>query len=225
MKGLLIKDLKILAKQKKFFIFVLLLMVVMSFSMEDVSFSATYSVLIISMLTLTTISYDEMNGGMLFLLSLPANRKTYVKEKYVFAMLNLMFAAVLAFAFGYVASMVKQTDIAVADFAASVMIVLVAVGMALALAIPVDLKYGAEKGRMIVIGVLAGFLVIAVAVYKAISALFHIDVVAELTKVLARIESKALLATLLTGGPLVALLLVLYVSYLVSNRIMMKKEF
>lgn len=225
MKGLLIKDLKILAKQKKFFIFVLLLMVVMSFSMEDVSFSATYSVLIISMLTLTTISYDEMNGGMLFLLSLPANRKTYVKEKYIFAMLNLVFAAVLAFAFGYVASMVKQTDIAVADFAASVMIVLVAVGMALALAIPVDLKYGAEKGRMIVIGVLAGFLVIAVAVYKAISALFHVDVVAELTKLLARIESKALLATLLTGGPLVALLLVLYVSYLVSNRIMMKKEF
>ena len=225
MKGLLIKDLKILAKQKKFFIFVLLLMVVMSFSMEDVSFSATYSVLIISMLTLTTISYDEMNGGMLFLLSLPANRKTYVKEKYVFAMLNLVFAAVLAFAFGYVASMVKQTDIAVADFAASVMIVLVAVGMALALAIPVDLKYGAEKGRMIVIGVLAGFLVIAAAVYKAISALFHVDVVVELTKVLARIESKALLATLLTGGPLVALLLVLYVSYLVSNRIMMKKEF
>lgn len=225
MKGLLIKDLKILAKQKKFFIFVLLLMVVMSFSMEDVSFSATYSVLIISMLTLTTISYDEMNGGMLFLLSLPANRKTYVKEKYVFAMLNLVFAAVLAFAFGYVASMVKQTDIAVADFAASVMIVLVAVGMALALAIPVDLKYGAEKGRMIVIGVLAGFLVIAVAVYKAISALFHVDVVAEFTKLLARIESKALLATLLAGGPLVALLLVLYVSYLVSNRIMMKKEF
>ena len=225
MKGLLIKDLKILAKQKKFFIFVLLLMVVMSFSMEDVSFSATYSVLIISMLTLTTISYDEMNGGMLFLLSLPANRKTYVKEKYVFAMLNLVFAAVLAFAFGYVASMVKQTDIAVADFAASVMIVLVAVGMALALAIPVDLKYGAEKGRMIVIGVLAGFLVIVMAGYKAISAVFHIDAVAELTKLLARIESKALLAALLTGGPLVALLLVLYVSYLVSNRIMMKKEF
>ena len=71
MKGLLIKDLKILAKQKKFFLFVLLLMVIMSFSMEDVSFSATYSVLIISMLTLTTISYDEMNGGMLFLLSRP----------------------------------------------------------------------------------------------------------------------------------------------------------
>ena len=225
MKGLLIKDLKILAKQKKFFVFVLLLMVVMSFSMEDVSFSATYSVLIISMLTLTTISYDEMNGGMLFLLSLPANRKTYVKEKYVFAMLNLVFAAALAFSFGYVASMVKQTDIEVGNFAASVMIVLVAVGMALALAIPVDLKYGAEKGRMIVIGVMAGFLVIVMAGYKALAGVFHIDVMTELTKLLSNIESEVLLAVVLTGTPLVTLLLVLYCSYLISNRIMAKKEF
>lgn len=225
MKGLLVKDLKILAKQKKFFLFVLLLMVIMSFSMEDVSFSATYSVLIISMLTLTTISYDEMNGGMLFLLSLPANRKTYVKEKYVFAILNLVFAAVLAFVFGYVASMVKQTDIELGSFAASVMIVLVAVGMALALAIPVDLKFGAEKGRMIVIGVLAGFLVIVTAGYKALAGVLHIDVVAELTKLLSQIESKVLLAVLLAGSPLVLLLLVMFCSYLISNRIMAKKEF
>ena len=177
------------------------------------------------MLTLTTISYDEMNGGMLFLLSLPANRKTYVKEKYVFAILNLVVAATFAFVFGYVASIVKKTDVALGDFAASILIVVFAMGMALALAIPVDLKYGAEKGRMLVIGVMAGFLVIVVAGYKALAKALHIDVVEELTKLLSSIESKVLLAVTVVGVPLVALLLVLFCSYLISNRIMKKKEF
>ena len=225
MKGLLIKDLKILAKQKKFLVFVLLLMVLISFSMEDVSFSATYTVLILSMLTLTTISYDEMNGGMLFLLSLPANRKTYVKEKYVFAILNLVVAAIFAFVFGYVASIVKHANVDLGDFVTNILIVMFAMGMALALAIPVDLKYGAEKGRMLVIGVMAGFLVMVVAGYKTLAKVLHIDVLEELTKFLSSIESKTLLVVTMVGVPLVALLLVLYCSYLIANRIMTKKEF
>ena len=71
MKGLLIKDLTVFAKQKKFLVIVLVLAVFLTFGSEDVGFAGNYAMLILSTLTLTTISYDEMNGGMMFIFSLP----------------------------------------------------------------------------------------------------------------------------------------------------------
>ena len=90
MKGLLIKDLTVIGKQKKFLVIVLLLAVFLTLGSEDTGFAGNYAMLVLTTLTLTTISYDEMNGGMMFLLSLPATRKTYVKAKYTFAFLNLL---------------------------------------------------------------------------------------------------------------------------------------
>ena len=111
MKGLLIKDLKILGKQKKFLILILILAVMLPFGSDDAGFTTNYIILMLSLLSLSTLSYDEMNGGMMFLLSLPTSRKLYVKEKYVFAGLDLLFAATVSSVTGYVAAVVKKTGI------------------------------------------------------------------------------------------------------------------
>ena len=225
MKGLLIKDLKILAKQKKSMAFVLLFLGLCAFAGDDATFSATYTVVVLSMLTLNTISYDEKDGGMLFLLSLPANRKTYVKEKYIFAFINLLFSIVLAFALGYVPAIVKHTNLELGSFVMSIMAIMFMMGMGLAMAIPLDLKLGAEKGRMFVILAVAGMFLITVTGYKILKDVLYIDVLGELTKLLSGGKSEVLLYMILAGSMFAVLLLMLYCSYLISNKVMEKKEF
>lgn len=225
MKGLLIKDLKILAKQKKSMAFVLLFLGLCAFAGDDATFSATYTVVVLSMLTLNTISYDEKDGGMMFLLSLPANRKTYVKEKYIFAFINLLFSIVLAFALGYVPAIVKHTNPELGSFVMSIMAIMFMMGMGLAMAIPLDLKLGAEKGRMFVILAVAGMFLITVTGYKILKGVLYIDVLGELTKLLSGVKSEVLLYMILAGSMFAVLLLMLYCSYLISNKVMEKKEF
>ena len=225
MKGLLIKDFKILAKQKKSMAFVLLFLGLCAFAGDDATFSATYTVVVLSMLTLNTISYDEKDGGMLFLLSLPANRKTYVKEKYIFAFINLLFSIVLAFALGYVPAIVKHTNLELGSFVMSIMAIMFMMGMGLAMAIPLDLKLGAEKGRMFVILAVAGMFLITVTGYKILKDVLYIDVLGELTKLLSGVKSEVLLYMILAGSMFAVLLLMLYCSYLISNKVMEKKEF
>lgn len=225
MKGLLIKDLKILAKQKKSMAFVLLFLGLCAFAGDDATFSATYTVVVLSMLTLNTISYDEKDGGMLFLLSLPANRKAYVKEKYIFAFINLLFSIVLAFALGYVPAIVKHTNPELGSFVMSIMAIMFMMGMGLAMAIPLDLKLGAEKGRMFVILAVAGMFLITVTGYKILKDVLYIDVLGELTKLLNGVKSEVLLYMILAGSMFAVLLLMLYCSYLISNKVMEKKEF
>ena len=63
MKGLLLKDLKIVMGQKRLFVMALLIAAIFVWSTEDVTFAASYIVVMMSMLSLSTIGYDEMNGN------------------------------------------------------------------------------------------------------------------------------------------------------------------
>lgn len=224
MKGLLIKDLKIFGKQKKFLLLVLLLAIMLPFGSDD-GFSTNYMILMLGLLALSTISYDEMNGGLLFLLSLPTSRKLYVKEKYIFAGLDLFFAATVSFVAGCVASVVKKTDGDFSSLFLSIMGTACVVAVMLSVAIPLTLKFGAEKGRMIVSAATMGVGAVIIIVYKVLVDTFHVDLLGGLAKLLGGIESEAVLNGIVIGGLFVVLLLVLFCSYLISNRVMKKKEF
>ena len=225
MKGLLIKDFRILAKQKKFLIVVLALSVFLAFASEDTGFAGNYVMLILSTLTLTTISYDEMNGGMLFLLSLPANRKTYVKEKYMFAFLDIFMAAVVALVLNYGETVLKKVSFSFGNSVFGGMGMALVMGLMLAVAIPLDFKFGAEKGRMIVTGAMIVVALAGIAGMKFLTETLHIDLLGGLTKFLGGIESEAVLSLIIIGGIFVLLLLVLFCSYLIASNIMKKKEF
>ena len=225
MKGLLIKDFRVLAKQKKFLIVVLLLSVFLALGSDSVGFAGNYVMLILSTLTLTTISYDEMNGGMLFLLSLPANRKTYVKAKYTFAFLDILAASVLALVLGYAETVVKKVSFSFGDTASSIMGMMLVVGLMLAVAIPLDFKFGAEKGRMIVTGAMIGVAFVGIAGFKFLTEVLHIDLLGGVTKLLGGIESEAMLNGVIIGGLIVLTVVILFCSYLIANRVMKKKEF
>lgn len=225
MKGLLIKDLTVIGKQKKFLVIVLLLAVFLTFGSEDTGFAGNYAMLVLTTLTLTTISYDEMNGGMMFLLSLPATRKTYVKAKYTFAFLNLLVAAAVGLALSVVESVFKKVAFNFDDNFSAIMGMMLVMGLMLSVAIPLEFKFGAEKGRMIVAGAMVGVLFVGIAGYKVLRDAFGIDLLSCLNKLFSGIESEALISCIIVGGLFVLLVLIMFCSYLIASNVMRKKEF
>ena len=88
MKGLLVKDFKILMNQKKFMIMFFFVAIVLSFSMDS-SFIVSYISMIGTILTLSTISFDYQDEGYSFLMTLPIRRGDYAIGKYAFTVLGL----------------------------------------------------------------------------------------------------------------------------------------
>ena len=81
MTGLLVKDFKLMATQKNFFLVILLIVIGMISFTEDVSFPLGFLTFALSLFTLSTISYDEFDNGYAFLFTLPITRVGYVLEK------------------------------------------------------------------------------------------------------------------------------------------------
>lgn len=225
MKGLLIKDLTVFAKQKKFLVIVLVLAVFLTLGSEDVGFAGNYAMLILSTLTLTTISYDEMNGGMMFIFSLPATRKTYVKAKYTFAFLNLLVAATIGMLLSYVETIFKKVPFQLGDTLTVIMGMMLVMGVMLSVAIPLEFKFGAEKGRMIVTAAMFGVAFVGIGGYKLLQEVFGIDLFSSLNKLFSGIESEALISCIIVSGLFVLLVLILFCSYLIASNVMRKKEF
>lgn len=87
MKGLLIKDFKLMKMQKNFFLMMIAIVIAISFFQNEISFPLGFLPFVISLFSLSTISYDEFDNGNAFLFSLPISRKDYVKEKYLLSFL------------------------------------------------------------------------------------------------------------------------------------------
>lgn len=225
MKGLLIKDLTVIGKQKKLLVIVLLVAVFLTLGSEDTGFAGNYAMLVLTTLTLTTISYDEMNGGMMFIFSLPATRKTYVKAKYTFAFLNLLVAATIGMLLSYVETIFKKVPFRLGDTLTVIMGMMLVMGVMLSVAIPLEFKFGAEKGRMIVTAAMFGVAFVGIGGYKLLQEVFGIDLLSCLNKLFSGIESEALISCIIVGGLFVLLVLIMFCSYLIASKVMRKKEF
>lgn len=87
MKGLLIKDLRLLYTQKSGLLLMCGLAVALSFYAELGSlFLVLYVTVFSCMLGLNTIAYDQFDNGYAFLFTLPITRRQYVAEKYIFSL-------------------------------------------------------------------------------------------------------------------------------------------
>ena len=86
MKGLLIKDLRLVLKRRQQLFILLAVCAMIAFS-SDGSFIVAYAAGLTGILGLSTLAFDEHNNGFPFLFSLPVDAKMYVTEKYLFCIL------------------------------------------------------------------------------------------------------------------------------------------
>lgn len=226
MKGLLIKDLKIILNQKKLFLIAILFGAFFAYTNEDVTFAATYIVILMSMLSLTTISYDDINGGMLFILSLPTTRKLYVIEKYLFTALNLVFSCIVSIIVCMLLGMLFGLDINTSTIIATTAGSTVGVGLMLAVNIPLELKFGVEKSRTAIFLSVAAIAVIIVGGYKLLTEVLHVDLKGMAADVLSKLPSNEVaLDAIIAGVFFLVLVIILAISYVFSYKIMKNKEY
>lgn len=218
MKGLLIKDFKLLKNQGQFFSIVTLICMVCMFLYDNPSFAISYMTIVFSLFTLSTISYDEYDNGMAYLFTLPFSRKEYVQEKYIFGVLTTVGAlaavSVLAFIFSVIRSSVFETEEWVAGVTVSFLVTI----LLLTITIPLQLKFGSDRSR---IALLAVFGCCALAAYIAVTIVRFtgIKVMEIFDRLVAQFPEVLIVTGCLTG------VLAVGASYLVSLKIVKKKQF
>lgn len=144
MKGLLVKDFLLMIKSKKVILFMLFIGIVGG--INDISFATGYILMVLAILSLSTISYDEANHGLKTLFTLPISKSDYVKEKYLFSLI------ITGIGFALVAIL---NCFSKSGFMETFIIVSTAL-LLLALSLPFQLKEGNEKGRIVLFVVVFG---------------------------------------------------------------------
>ena len=161
MKGLLIKDFKLMLNQKKFFILIVLILGAIACFLDfDYYFLIGYFMFICSLFTISTISYDEFDNGNAFLFTLPFSRSRYVEEKYCFGILAGTCSWFLSFVITTIIQMINSNNFIFSDWMLSTLVMLPIMFVMLAILIPFQLKYGSENGRIAIIIFLGGGFVV-----------------------------------------------------------------
>lgn len=213
MRGLFTKDLLIIRNQWKTLIMIVACGIIMSLSFE-VTTVVAYLGILSAILSLGTMSYDEFENGYTFLMTLPVSRKTYVREKFIFSLLFTLAGIIFASLIGVILVMVTGKG-SISDIAPTALIMLCMACVLFSIMIPLRIKYGSEKSKIV--------LYIVFAVMAGVIFLF--------TKAAGGL-SESLMNSLdkispVTAGIILAVItaVIVMISEQVSERVMMKKEF
>lgn len=217
MKGLLIKDLKLIIMQRNVLLVIIVVASLMILRTENYAFGIGYMTFIGALFTLSTISCDEEDNGSAFLFALPISRKRYVMEKYVFGLLFgggcWLIGTLLA-----VASVLTKDVAMLWKLPGLAVLVLPILFAFLAVIIPFQLKFGGDRGRIAIIIAIGGVCLVGVGVER-LARMFHIELLSVLKRLLEM--GRGVITVLALGVGLA----VLYISYRISVSIMNKKEF
>ena len=219
MKGLLIKDYKLLMLQKKTFLLMLLIAICMNFAMQDnPGVIIGYLTFFAALMANTTLSYDEYGNGITFLLTLPVTRKTYVRSKYAGNLLLLLAFWLTSVVLEAVIYTVQGKSFFVKEIWIGAFAILPVALLFVDVMIPLILRFGQEKGKLAWAAV-GGLIFVVCAVMNAVSEAGKLETVKQL---LGKLVQHGILLTVCI---IVLSLLGLAVSYGFSVKVMEKKTF
>lgn len=206
MLGLIKKDFLIIKNNLKLIIVMLMVFFIMALGGQfNISFIPTF---IIVMLFISTFSYDEYNNWDASAITLPGGRKSIVKSKYITSLFLTLLSAVITVLLNCLISVINNTD--VNEFISSLLGSICAIVIIQSIMYPLIFKFGMEKGRIVL------FILVFVMV-GVISLLKNI------------IKTPNILVVLFNDYwfiviPII-LVISLLISYKISEKIYLKKEF
>ena len=149
MKGLLKKDLAILFCNKAMLIAAIIVLAAVAFmGSGGGQFIMSYMAVFVPMVINSTISYDDMDNGMEYLMTLPVTRRQYVYSKYVFSAGAGFLCWIFSCVMGTLSNVIHGNQ---GDSGEWLFLCLMSLGILLftsSLIIPVQLKFGAEKAKI-----------------------------------------------------------------------------
>lgn len=224
MKGLLRKDLALVAVNAKTYLVVLFFVAVWMFTTvkggEISYFGCIYMIVVFGFVGLGTITSDEQNGALGFLMTLPVKRSDYVKEKYLLCIMYIVCGWALSV---ILAAVIYRERIFSGDepFVIFSILYMLAAVILVFLMIPINFRFGTEVARIVLFGVFAAIVLGVVAglylLEKIIPDHSYFDKIAEMIN--------AVTAGQLLLGFLAVLAVEGIVSYLYSLRVIKRKEF
>lgn len=219
MKGLLIKDFLLTTKvQGKVFGALVLFAIFMTFTTDNQFFIVSYLTFICSIFSINAIAYDEFGNGYSFLFTLPVDVRNYVTSKYIFSAIMTIASVVVSFSIASGVCVVKGKAGEIVEYGIPTLGIVAFVFVYLAILIPLELKFGSEKSRMLIFGVIGGSMAIIFAVVKIIGQN------QELANKCMRVINGLGIAQ--TSGIVLGISIVsMALSYLLSLKIMRNKEF
>lgn len=224
MSGLMRKDWELFAMNKKSGITVVIIALFVTGTGTGVTFLQIYLAFMAMFMALSSISYDEMENGMAYLMTLPVSKKIYIKEKYIWLSIITGVACVFSSILAILLNRVNGSAVSVSEIGITFLAAVLISGFFIAFLLPVTLKFGLEKGR-VVLGILcAGIFgcILLLGKLKAVLMLSErIDALEQTVTLFLEGAGPAILAAFVF---LIAAVLLL-ISYLISICIMEKKEF
>jgi len=223
MKTLLVKDYRILMTQKKSFFILLLVGVIMVISTFEIDFLTGYMMMMAMILSLGTVNYDELDNGMAFIMTLPANRKTYAIEKYVFTMINIVACAAIMLMIYFITKGFVNWQFGAGDMVSVTAGWICGIMIAASVMIPLYLKFGAEKRRVVMMLLWGIVAVIAIGGRKLAEVMAGTEAMNTINGFFTKIST--LPAGVVVLAVVAVLVMVVIFSLGISIGIMKKKEF
>ena len=217
MKGLMIKDLKLMKNQKSFAVIFAAVILFYLFTEVTAAIIIGYACIVSAMFTVGTLSYDDLDNGNAFLFTLPFARKSYAAEKYILTILTNIIVWTVSTALAIVFDLHRVPDLVLSDLFTALLIAALTF-LLNAVMIPTQMKFGGNRG---IIAMMAIFLIGSAVIYFAMKILsgFGIDV----KSMLNALQSLSL--SVFSAGCLTIFSTVSADFYRISVRIIENKEF
>jgi len=210
MFGLIKKDFLLIKANLKSMMIVFIVYLILTF---QGTFDVTFIVPLIGiMLFISTFSYDDFNNWNSYAVTLPNGRKNVVRAKYIASIILTVILGIGALAIGIGISYTKTNSINLDEIISSLMGTMLSSVIIITLLYPIVFKFGATNGRIILFAVVFGIAGIGAFIAQFVD-------MTSIINMINRLDSYSLIAI-----PIISVIL-LGISYLISNKIYQSKEF
>ena len=210
MLGLIKKDFLLIKANLKSMVIIFIVYLILAF---QGTFDVTFIVPLIGiMLFISTFSYDDFNNWNSYAVTLPNGRKNVVIAKYIASIILTVVLGAVALTIGIGISYAKTNSINFDEIISSIMGTMLSSVIIISLLYPIVFKFGATNGRIILFAVVFGIAGIVELVTQFVD-------MTSIINMINRLDSYSLIAI-----PIISVIL-LGISYLISNKIYQSKEF
>ena len=210
MIGFIKKDLAMIKSNFKLLAVLIIVYAIMGFMNKmDISFILPFMCV---MIMISSFSYDNYNKWDAYSISLPNGRKNSVKSKYITTILMTLIVTIITLILSFIISYVNTKTINYEQILVTMFGTVFGTLLVLAIMYPIIYKFGVEKARIGIFLIVFGIIIIGSLFANFID-------LSNILKYLSFLEDYIILILIIIA------ILMVYISYKISEEIFSKKEF